>query len=68
MLPFVFCISQSGVGKYYIVRLSASFQKIARFVGRIAPGPRFVANRADVMFTHTPRSLLATDKLQYVIT
>jgi len=34
------------------VRLSASFQKYARLVGRLGSGPRLVADRADVVFSH----------------
>jgi len=34
--------------------MSASFpKKIARRVGRLGSGPRLVADRADVVFTHT---------------
>ena len=32
--------------------LSASLKKIPRLVGRIGSGPRFVADRADAVFTH----------------
>ena len=36
------------------VRVSASFPKNALLVGRLGLGPRFVADRANAVFTHAP--------------
>jgi len=52
-----------GVGKHCIgpvgrpsASLSASLQKITRLVCRLGSGPRIVADRADVVFTHARTS------------